>query len=847
MDIPISPLSAPDFRNSAAENIAGQYMTDPLARKHLGRVGSGRGISTTVGISPGDPGYDWLSRPVLVTIFKNVGAKSKAEQTLSFRALEQLVSSTGAAEKSALPLLKLARFGDLKTEKGSLRHDDNIECVTGIEADYDGERVSISEIATALSKAGVAALLYGSPRHSKAKPRFRILCLTSVSLPPEERDRLVDRLNGAVGGILAGESWTRSQAFYFGVVGGNPDHETRLIEGQPIDLLPELDATAASRSDNSPKPATPGAGGAAATTSANALAGGGPAAVFATHANLPDMVGAAQAGMHGGWYDRLSEDQKRAVVDAALVLLEAYADKDRGLWRNLVWSIAASGLPDSREIAVRWSEGSEKFEPEGFDNVWNSFEAKKITVGTLFHHAFEAAKAENPDFQPGEWLASVLPATAPTVGNFGWDPVPAIMDQPTAGRLLNERIGFARSFNGPPSLYQRQRDGSVAPITNAELQLLLAPYKIRVPDGSGTGVKLVPAASWWLGWIGRHTVDRVIYDPEGTLQAPGEKIENTWRGFAVAPKPGSWKKIAYHLLHVICSGNREHFRFLLRWLAFAVQRPGTSPGSMVILRSEKEGVGKSTLSQIMLAIFGLHGYEATAMSSVTGDFTDALVNISFLALEEAQYPGDHKHKTQFKNLATSKEISINPKGKKRYSVPNTLHILLTTNEKWAVPAGNDARRFFVLDVTRKEPASYFAELYSEINGGGVAALLRALLALDLTDFKPNLVPVTDALRRQQWLSADAVPRWVSDAVLAGELVAGYPGGGFGQTVTGAALFAAYEVWCRSHARRLESRISFGRAMKSLGIVRGGSNSRPSYAIPPAATLLANAATLAGIR
>ena len=37
-------------------------------------------------------------------------------------------------------------------------------------------------------------------------------------LSPTLRNKMVDRLNGVLGGVLSRESWTLSQAFYFGRV-----------------------------------------------------------------------------------------------------------------------------------------------------------------------------------------------------------------------------------------------------------------------------------------------------------------------------------------------------------------------------------------------------------------------------------------------------------------------------------------------------------------------------------------------------------------------------------------------------------------------------------------------------
>ncbi len=67
---------------------------------------------------------------------------------------------------------------------------------------------------------------------------------TSRPLDPKERAKLVARVNGVLGGIIAGESFTLSQSFYFGSINGNPDHRAELTDGDFVDLRADLDAGA---------------------------------------------------------------------------------------------------------------------------------------------------------------------------------------------------------------------------------------------------------------------------------------------------------------------------------------------------------------------------------------------------------------------------------------------------------------------------------------------------------------------------------------------------------------------------------------------------------------------------
>jgi hypothetical protein len=181
---------------------------------------------------------------VLVTLFDDFGARQKREEVLSPYELADLIRETTAPEKSALPWLKMARFGDIRTEKGSLRHDSNLESIFGIEADYDGGVIPLETVLEAVRGAGVTAVVYTSPSFTPDNPRWRVLCPTSEDLPPAMRGKLLDRLNGVLGGCLAGESWTLSQSYYFGSVANNPDHRVEVIEGRPINELVDLDAGA---------------------------------------------------------------------------------------------------------------------------------------------------------------------------------------------------------------------------------------------------------------------------------------------------------------------------------------------------------------------------------------------------------------------------------------------------------------------------------------------------------------------------------------------------------------------------------------------------------------------------
>ncbi|WP_202396918.1 VapE domain-containing protein [Teichococcus coralli] len=106
-----------------------------------------------------------------------------------------------------------------------------------------------------LEKAGILGMIYTSPSHTADSPRWRVLCPASAELRPDQRDHLMGRLNGLFRGILAPESWTLSQSYYYGSVRSNPSHVVALVDGQPIDEADELENIWTPKAQSEPNPA----------------------------------------------------------------------------------------------------------------------------------------------------------------------------------------------------------------------------------------------------------------------------------------------------------------------------------------------------------------------------------------------------------------------------------------------------------------------------------------------------------------------------------------------------------------------------------------------------------------
>ena len=293
-------------------------------------------------------------RPLTVTKFLDEKALSKTKHRKTLRQLVPIIRDRSAPTKAELPWLKLARFGEIRTRRNSLRNNRNVQAIEGIEGDHDAGTMPVAEAVKLLQAAGVAALIYTSPSHTAERPRWRVLCPTSAPLPPAERKRLCAGLNGILGGALAVESFTLSQSYYFGRVADNPDHRVELVEGTAIDLVPGLDAIAIGKGGAAqPKPSTAD----------------------------PDDD------------DELRGDPDWERMGSALAAIPAAARDDReGCWRPVGMALhhETGGSEDGFGLWDEWSREGGKYDAADQRRVWDSFgsgSGKPVTIATLYHLA----------------------------------------------------------------------------------------------------------------------------------------------------------------------------------------------------------------------------------------------------------------------------------------------------------------------------------------------------------------------------------------------------------------------------------------------------------------------------
>ena len=228
--------------------------------------------------------------------------------------------------------------------------------IDGIEADYDAGKMSVDEACRKLREAGLAALIWTTPSHAPEAPRYRILCPTSKELPVSGRKALIARLNGVLGGVLDGASFTDSQAMSFGHLIENEASQMiiELVSGRFIDKAAELDA------------------GAIGT-----MLKKGTAKVKAKGTPLPDFT---------------RDDAERVLADIPAEYWDDYHNWYRAL---CAMHYQFDGSQEAFDLVTQYSRQSDRFDELGQREKWDSITHETdnpVTMASLIAIANEARR-----------------------------------------------------------------------------------------------------------------------------------------------------------------------------------------------------------------------------------------------------------------------------------------------------------------------------------------------------------------------------------------------------------------------------------------------------------------------
>ncbi len=379
--------------------------------------------------------------------------------------------------------------------------------------------------------------------------------------------------------------------------------------------------------------------------------------------------------------------------------------------------------------------------------------------------------------------------------------------------------------NGKTMVYERVWDEMmqrrrIVRYEFADIKKLYHNDIISVRPATGKSFITKSKAAWWLGHPSRRTyIDSVTFDPTG--RAP-DTYWNLWDGYSVEPTPGDWGLMQEHVHSVICAGSTYDYEYFMNWNARMFQFPAL-PGEVALVVRGPKGSGKGLYFNYTNKAWGVHGIAIRNSQHLTGNFNKHLRDCVFLYADEAFFADDPKGEQVLKGLITEPTIEIEAKGQDLITVKNMLHIAMSSNLEWVVPASYDERRYAVLEASghRAGQRAYFKAIAEQMENGGLAAMIHDLLHRDISGFEVRDVPNTAALAEQKRLSMDTLDRWWCEVLERGFVWKSRYGlavfNTWDEFCSTELLHASYRQWCQeARIQRPMLREQLGKRLNQIG-------------------------------
>lgn len=459
--------------------------------------------------------------------------------------------------------------------------------------------------------------------------------------------------------------------------------------------------------------------------------------------------------------------------------------------------------PDDNGLEAwdQWSKKGERYQPGECHTRWEGFEdGGRIRMATLFYFAK----------QMGEWTPQ-----KGDVGSDSTDEIVAALNMHHAMVVLGSKVRI---------LVEQDRehiDSRTPPyklLSKEDFGTLMANKHVMTTDAKGNP-KMLPAAAVWMA----HENRRIYPNGVGLFPEKPEYTYDTWGGFAYEPQPGDVEPMLWHIREIICAGDEKAYEWLLDWLADMVQDPSNPKGTALVMRSE-EGTGKGILANLMCDIFGYHSLHLTDVNHLTGNFNAHLADALLVFADEIVWGGNKKSAGKLKGLVTERHLMVERKGVDAIPYKNMVRLIIATNEEWAVPAGPESRRWFVLEVSEKRMGNteYFRQLMEWIEKDGRAKFLHFLMNREITH-DLHRAPHTKELYQQRALMSQQQPVnvWWELMLMKGE-VPNYmrtddDDNHWPEVVDRLMMYELYQSWCDDRKRQAESPSVFYRHMEKFGI------------------------------
>tara|TARA_R110002126_G_C10405809_1_gene496249 strand:- start:20 stop:1351 length:1332 start_codon:yes stop_codon:yes gene_type:complete len=230
---------------------------------------------------------------------------------------------------------------------------------------------------------------------------------------------------------------------------------------------------------------------------------------------------------------------------------------------------------------------------------------------------------------------------------------------------------------------------------------------------------------------------------------------NLWTGFEILKsKPLENTELLFEnwdrYMNVISGNDTLVKDYMNYWIATIMKTPWNPNIVMLLLQSNIQGSGKSTLGLALAAIMGDNSYYQSSQGFSglfpKDGFTYHLKNCFIYNADEVDGSDSRQNIANLKQFLTTKTISINEKGKCAYDISNKINVIGTSNGLNPMPIGEGDRRILPIEISEELVGNvdFWNNFYNNILGNKEAcrSLFDYYCSFDLSKWNSKIIPQT---------------------------------------------------------------------------------------------------------
>ena len=186
---------------------------------------------------------------------------------------------------------------------------------------------------------------------------------------------------------------------------------------------------------------------------------------------------------------------------------------------------------------------------------------------------------------------------------------------------------------------------------------------------------------------------------------------------------GDPKPFLEYMEHLIPEPDDRHA--LMKWCATLINNPEIRMAYGVLLVSEQQGTGKSTLgAEILAQLVGTHNVSIPSEKQIVESQFNSWVGFKRLAVVNEIYQGgSSKAYNALKTYITDRSVELNLKHQTPFQIENWIHVFACSNSMRALKLSIDDRRWLVPRVSEnKKSHQYWEGFYAWLTTGGLGII-----------------------------------------------------------------------------------------------------------------------------